>query len=91
VPTGPPGRQHLLHVLSSVVSDLHAVTGRDIMGYLIAGHRDPRMLAQLARGRARRKISEVEQALEGESSGWPEELAAIEHERESSLSEFESP
>ena len=51
--------------LSSVVTDLHGVTGRDIMGHLIAGHRDPRMLAQLARGRARRKISELEQALEG--------------------------
>jgi len=51
--------------LSSVVTDLHGVTGRDIMGHLIAGHRDPGMLAQLARGRARRKISELEQALEG--------------------------
>ena len=38
--------------LSSVVTDLHGVTGRDSMGHLIAGHRDPRMLAQLARGRA---------------------------------------
>ena len=34
--------------LSSVVTDLHGVTGRGIMGHLIAGHRDPRMLAQLA-------------------------------------------
>jgi transposase len=51
--------------ISSVVTDLHGVTGRDIMGQLIAGQRDPRMLAQLARGRARRKISELEQALEG--------------------------
>jgi transposase len=51
--------------LSSVVTDLHGVTGRDIMGHLIAGERSPEVLAQLARGRARRKISELEQALEG--------------------------
>jgi len=51
--------------LSSVVTDLHGVTGRDIMNQLIAGHRDPKALAQLARGRARRKISELEHALEG--------------------------
>jgi transposase len=51
--------------LSSVVTDLHGVTGRDIMNQLIGGHRDPKALAQLARGRARRKISELEHALEG--------------------------
>jgi transposase len=51
--------------LSSVVTDLHGVTGRDIMDHLIAGERNPKVLAQLARARARRKISELEQALEG--------------------------
>ena len=51
--------------LSSVVSDLHGVTGRDIMDHLIAGVRDPKALAQLARARARRKIAELEEALEG--------------------------
>jgi len=51
--------------LSAVVSDLHGVTGRDIMDHLIAGQRDPKALARLARGRARRKISELEAALEG--------------------------
>src|SRR6266700_6140843 len=51
--------------LSSVISDLHGVTGRDIMDQLIAGERSPKVLAQLARGRARRKISELEAALEG--------------------------
>jgi transposase len=51
--------------LSSVVTDLHGVTGRDIMDHLIAGERSPKALAQLARGRARRKISELEAALEG--------------------------
>ena len=51
--------------LSSVVTDLHGVTGRDIMNHLIAGQRNPKVLAQLARARARRKISELEAALEG--------------------------
>src|SRR6266571_9353420 len=51
--------------LSSVVTDLHGETGRDIMDHLIAGERNPKTLAQLARARARRKITELEQALEG--------------------------
>ena len=51
--------------VSSVISDLHGVTGRDIMDHLIAGERDPRVLAQLARRTARRKISQLEEALDG--------------------------
>ena len=51
--------------LSSVISDLHGVTGRDIMEHLIAGERDPKVLAQLARTRARAKITELQHALEG--------------------------
>src|SRR6516162_1512460 len=51
--------------VSSVLTDLHGVTGRDIMDHLIAGERNPRTLAQLARGRARVKIGELEQALDG--------------------------
>jgi transposase len=51
--------------ISSVLTDLHGVTGRDIMDHLIAGERDPKALAQLARRRARRKIPELEEALEG--------------------------
>jgi transposase len=51
--------------LSSVLTDLHGVTGQDIMHRLIAGERDPRALAQLARTRARRKIGQLEEALEG--------------------------
>ncbi|TVZ01174.1 IS110 family transposase [Trebonia kvetii] len=62
--------------LSSVLTDLHGVTGRDIMDQLIAGQRDPKALAQLARARARRKIGELEQALEGAEFLTPE-LAAL--------------
>jgi transposase len=63
--------------LSSVVSDLHGVTGRDIMNHLIAGDRDPRALAQLARARARRKISELEAALDGAEFFTPAHAALL--------------
>ena len=51
--------------LSGVLADLHGVSGRDIMDHLIAGERDPRALAQLARRRARAKIPQLTQALDG--------------------------
>jgi transposase len=51
--------------LSGVLADLHGVSGRDIMDHLIAGERDPRALAQLARRRARAKIPQPGQALDG--------------------------
>ncbi len=63
--------------LSSVVTDLHGVTGRDIMDHLIAGERDPKVLAQLARARARRKIAELEEALEGAEFFTPEHAALL--------------
>jgi transposase len=63
--------------LSSVVTDLHGVTGRDIMDHLIAGERNPKVLAQLARGRARRKISDLEQALDGAEFFTPEHAALL--------------
>src|SRR5215475_210055 len=43
--------------LSVVVSDLFGVSGRAMMAALIAGDRDPKSLAQLARTRMRTKIS----------------------------------
>ena len=63
--------------LSSVVTDLHGVTGRDIMNHLIAGERNPKVLAQLARARARRKISELEAALEGAEFFTPAHAALL--------------
>ena len=51
--------------ISSVLTDLHGVTGRDIMDHLIAGERNPKVLAQLARAAARRKISQLEEAADG--------------------------
>src|ERR1700748_1753331 len=64
--------------LSSVVTDLHGVTGRDIMDRLIAGERDPKALAQLARARARPKIARLAEALEGAEFFTPEHAALLE-------------
>ena len=64
--------------LSSVLSDVHGMTGRDIMGRLIAGERDPRALAELARGRARVKIPQLAQALEGTEFFTPDLAALLE-------------
>jgi transposase len=63
--------------LSCVVTDLHGVTGRDIMDHLIAGEHNPKMLAQLARAAARRKISQLEEALEGAEFFTPAHAALL--------------
>ena len=51
--------------LSAVVSSLKTATSRAILAALIDGERDPRVLADLARGRLRRKIPELTEALTG--------------------------
>lgn len=58
--------------ISSVLSDLHGMTGRDIMDGLIAGERNPGVLAGLARGRARVKVPQLRRALEGAEFFTPE-------------------
>src|SRR5260221_5781144 len=50
--------------LSSVISDIHGLSGRDMLEAIIAGQRDPRALAQLARGTMRGKIRRLEEALD---------------------------
>jgi hypothetical protein len=50
--------------LSSVISDIHGVSGRDMLDAIAAGQRDPRVLAQLARGKMRGKIRRLEEALD---------------------------
>src|SRR5215471_18199778 len=50
--------------LSSVISDIHGVSGRDMLDALAAGRRDPTALAQLARGSMRGKIRRLEEALD---------------------------
>src|SRR6266853_5084271 len=50
--------------LSSVISDIHGVSGRAMLDALTAGERNPRVLAQLARGTMRAKIKRLEEALD---------------------------
>ena len=54
--------------LDSVVSDVLGKSGRDMLDALIAGVRDPRILAEMARARMRPKIAELHLALEGRFS-----------------------
>jgi transposase len=51
--------------LSVVASDIFGVSGRAMLAALIAGERDPKVLAQLARGRMRAKRSVLEEAFTG--------------------------
>ena len=50
--------------LSVVISDIHGVSGRDMLDAIAAGQRDPTALAQLARGTMRGKIRRLEEALD---------------------------
>ncbi len=51
--------------LDSVASDVLGVSGRAMLAALVAGERDPKVLAELAKGRLRKKIPELRQALRG--------------------------
>jgi transposase len=51
--------------LSVVASDIFGVSGRAMLAALIAGERDPQVLAQLARARLRVKIGDLEEAFVG--------------------------
>src|SRR5215211_8039407 len=51
--------------LDSVASDVLGVSGRAMLAALVAGERDPDVLAELDKGRLRRKIPALRQALRG--------------------------
>jgi transposase len=51
--------------LSVVASDIFGVSGREMMAALIAGERNPQVLAQLARSSMRKKIPQLEEAFVG--------------------------
>jgi transposase len=63
--------------ISSVLSDLHGVSGRAILDALIAGQRNPRMLAELAKGRARARRGDLERALHGRFTAHHARLARL--------------
>jgi transposase len=51
--------------LGAVASDIMGKSGRAMLGALLAGERNPRKLADLAEGRLRGKIPQLQAALEG--------------------------
>ena len=51
--------------LSVVVSDIFGASGRDMLAALVAGERNPKVLAQLARRTMRKKITVLEEAFTG--------------------------
>jgi transposase len=48
-----------------VASDIFGVSGRHLLAAMIAGQRDPKVLAQLARASMRAKLGQLEEALTG--------------------------
>ena len=63
--------------LSTVATDIMGVSGRAMIEALIAGERDPQMLAGLARGRMKVKHAALVQALTGRFGGHHGELARM--------------
>jgi transposase len=51
--------------LDSVATDVLGVSGRAILKALVAGERDPKVLAELAKGKLRKKLPQLRQALRG--------------------------
>ncbi len=52
--------------LSSVATDIMGKSGRDMLAALVAGRSDAAALAQLARGKLREKLPQLEKALRGQ-------------------------
>jgi transposase len=54
-----------LILMAVVVSDIFGVSGRDMMAALVAGERDPNVLAKMARGSMRGKTGRLQEAFTG--------------------------
>jgi transposase len=63
--------------ISSVLSDIHGASGRAMIEALIAGERDPQVLAGLAKGRARARLSTLAEAADGRFSDHHARLARM--------------
>jgi transposase len=90
--------------LASVATDVLGVSGRSMLEALVAGERDPGVLAELAKGRLRNKKALLEQALTGrftDTQGFilthllalidalEESIDAFDHKIEAACSPFE--
>ncbi|HKO84602.1 MAG TPA: IS110 family transposase [Actinomycetota bacterium] len=80
--------------LGSVATDVLGVSGRAMLRALLAGERDPKVLAELARGRLRNRLPELRQALQGRFSAHHALLVrlALEHveQLERSIAELDA-
>jgi len=63
--------------LASVLSDVLGVTGRAILRALIAGHQTAAEMARLAQGAARKKLSQLTEALGGRLDGHHRRILSI--------------
>ena len=63
--------------LSTVATDIMGVSGRAMIDALVAGERDPLVLAELARGRMRVKLAALVEALTGRFDEHHAELASM--------------
>ncbi len=63
--------------ISSVLTDVLGVSGRAMIEALIAGQRNPTLLAELARGRARTRRADLERALHGRFTDHHARLARL--------------
>lgn len=63
--------------LSTVATDIFGKSGRDMIEALVAGNRDPKQLAELARGRMRVKHAALVQALDGRFDEHRADLAQV--------------
>jgi hypothetical protein len=62
-------RHNRLSVLIVVASDIFGVSGQQMLAALIAGERDPKVLAQIARAATRGKITALQEAFTGYFTG----------------------
>ena len=63
--------------ISSVATDIFGVSGRQMLAALIAGERDPEVLAELAKQRLRAKIPRLREALVGRFDAHHAELLSM--------------
>jgi transposase len=63
--------------IGSVLTDIHGASGRAMIEALIAGERDPKVLAGLAKGRARARLGPLAEAADGRFTDHHARLARL--------------
>ena len=68
MPAGPKDLEDAGSKLDSVATDVLGVSGRAMLGALVAGERDPQVLAELAKGKLRKKLPSCARRCEAASA-----------------------